>query len=385
MPKARAGVHLAGVAKLPQFGAAIWPALKTGVVLENRILGLDGIRAVAVLMVFAQHTNNLAQSLQAGDFGVWAFFVLSGFLIVRILHAQRLDIEVGRETIASAWLKFFRRRTLRIFPIYYLVLSICAVLTLTGPLLHYSGGQWPYYWSYLTNVYIETTGLLPGIFTHLWSLAVEEQFYLFAAPVFLLLPSRLAPHLCVLVIAVGLARGFLNSESALHYDSLFNFYMLALGGLAGLIVSRIEPRTAKIVFSIAAPVMALALAADYATTRTLKHSVFLFPLFVSSLYIFIFHFQKTLLVRALDCVPLRNLGRISYGFYLYHNFVKLDAIRSALGISFEPPNKVRVALELLITIVVATLSWVTIERPLLKRKPELRAINEPSKVNYPVP
>jgi peptidoglycan/LPS O-acetylase OafA/YrhL len=267
---------------------------------EKRIAGLDGVRAIAVLMVFTQHNNNLAASLEFGTFGVWAFFVLSGFLIVRILYAQRLDIETGQETTASAWRRFFLRRTLRIFPIYYLVLAICAALTLSGPLRDYSDGPWPFYWSYLTNVYIQTTGHLVGSFTHLWSLAVEEQFYLVAAPVFLLLPSRLAPYLCGLVLVVGVVRGLMISHLAtLYFDSIFSFYMLALGGLAGLFVGRAQPPTARMAMFITAPIMILAAVADYAMTRTLNHAILLFPLFVASLYIFIFLDQKTILVRIL--------------------------------------------------------------------------------------
>jgi len=331
---------------------------------ERRIAGLDGVRAIAVLMVFAHHTNNFAKSLEFGTIGVLAFFVLSGFLIVRILHAQRIDIETGQETVASAWLKFFNRRTLRIFPIYYLVLAICAVLTLAGPLRDYSDGQWPFYWSDLTNVYIEMTGYSPGSFTHLWSLAVEEQFYLLAAPIFLMLPSRSAPYLCGLVFAAGSLCGIMIPTSG----TLFSFSMLALGGLTGLYVSRVGPRVATIALSIAAPIVVLAIAADYALTKALTHSVPLFPLLAAILYVFIFQRQQSTLVRWLDCWPLRKLGRISYGFYLYHNFMKLNWIGPALGISVEPSNKLRVALELLITIAVATLSWILIERPLLAKK-----------------
>jgi len=335
----------------------------------QRISGLDGVRAIAVLLVFAHHTNNLARSLEFGTMGVWAFFVLSGFLIIRILHAQRINIETGQDTAVSAWKTFLRRRTLRIFPIYYLVLAICAILTLFGPLRDYSDGQWSYYWSYLTNVYIQITGRSPGSFVHLWSLAVEEQFYLLAAPLFLLMPLRLAPYLCGLIVILGIARGVAVLNSATAYaDSLFSFYMLALGGIAGLTVSRIEPRTATVALMAAATVMICALGANYAMSKSFSTAVLLFPFFAATLYGFIYLRQSSTLVRLLDCWPLRNLGRISYGFYLYHNFVKLEYIRPALGIAFEPSNKTRVAIEFIITLAVATLSWIAIERPLLSRK-----------------
>jgi peptidoglycan/LPS O-acetylase OafA/YrhL len=159
---------------------------------EQRIAGLDGIRAIAVLMVFASHTNNIARDLQFGSIGVRAFFVLSGFLIVRILYRQRLQIEAGRTSVGSELAAFYKRRTLRIFPIYYLILGSAALLTLLGPVLNYSGAPWPYYWAYLTNLYIQISGNLLGSFSHLWSLAIEEQFYILAAPIFLFTPARFA-------------------------------------------------------------------------------------------------------------------------------------------------------------------------------------------------
>jgi peptidoglycan/LPS O-acetylase OafA/YrhL len=336
------------------------------VLAEKRIAGLDGIRAIAVLMVFAHHTNNFAKSLEFGIIGVWAFFVLSGFLIVRILHRQRLQIDEGATTYRAAYWDFLKRRTLRIFPIYYLVLGVCALLTLSGPLLNYSGDAWPFYWAYLTNFYIQATGIAPGIFSHLWSLAIEEQFYILAAPLFLMASTRLASYLCGAIVIVGIARGLSISNSpTFSLDSLFSFFMLGLGGLTGLLASQSNRRVSVTGLWLTLIALLGAMALDFGVNGNISHAIFLFPVFAACLYSFIFSNQASLLVRLLDLWPLRKLGRISYGFYLYHNFVKLDSIRPLLGISFEPSNKLRVAIEFLITVAVATLSWIAIERPLL--------------------
>jgi peptidoglycan/LPS O-acetylase OafA/YrhL len=333
---------------------------------EQRIAGLDGIRAVAVLMVFASHTNNIAHSLEFGSIGVWAFFVLSGFLIVRILYQQRLQIEAKQTSFIAAWENFLKRRTLRIFPIYYLVLGLCALLTLLGPVLNYSGTPWPFYWAYLTNFYIQMSGISPGSFSHLWSLAIEEQFYMVAAPIFLLAPSRFAIYLCGAFIIAGLMRGaMLFTSPAEGTDSIFNFYMLGLGGLTGLLAPHAGQRLASFAVTLLFVALMSLMAIDYGLNKNISQAVLLFPVFAASLYAYILKSQASALVRLLDFGPLRNLGRISYGFYLYHNFVKLDWIRLSLGISFEPSNKLRVALELLITVALAALSWMAIERPLL--------------------
>jgi peptidoglycan/LPS O-acetylase OafA/YrhL len=335
---------------------------------QQRIAGLDGIRAIAVLMVFASHADNVARDLQFGSIGVWAFFVLSGFLIVRILSRQRLEIEAGETNFATELSTFFKRRTLRIFPIYYLVLGCAALSTLLGTVWHYSGAPWPYYWTYMTNIYIQTSGALLGSFSHLWSLAIEEQFYVIAAPLFLITPARFAVHLCGMFIFVGLARGMALADApatTFHFDSIFNFYMLGLGGLAGLLASRINRVQASAGLALCLTAFLALLAIDYTINTDINQGIFLFPIFAASLYIYIFRNQSSIIVRMLDLSPLRGLGRVSYGFYLYHNFWKLDLIRAAFGVSFEPSNWLRITLEFSITLALAVLSWIAIERPLL--------------------
>ena len=137
-----------------------------------RVPGLDGIRALAVLLVVFYHLNLLG----LGWVGVQVFFVLSGFLITRLL----LELRDGR-ALGSYLRTFFGRRVLRIFPLYYLflvvalLLSALAIPSQAGPVQH----QWPYVatftynWWGMTRFHEKTWFL-----DHLWSLAIEEQFYL---------------------------------------------------------------------------------------------------------------------------------------------------------------------------------------------------------------
>ena len=92
-----------------------------------RIRGFDGLRTLALLLVFFQHYAKLGQTFETGGYGVWLFFVLSGFLIVRILHGERVRIEAGEVRPAAAMGRFYWRRTLRIFPIYYLSIAVMAL------------------------------------------------------------------------------------------------------------------------------------------------------------------------------------------------------------------------------------------------------------------
>jgi len=156
---------------------------------KDRFPALDGIRALAVTMVFLVHYGGGSHGgkiLQYANLvrgylwvGVDLFFVLSGFLITGILYDTRNDSKFFR--------RFFARRSLRIFPIFYMTAAVLLALT---PFLSY---QWRaghllfliYMGNYLANynfAYYEVTSRNHPLFTaflgHLWTLCVEEQFYL---------------------------------------------------------------------------------------------------------------------------------------------------------------------------------------------------------------
>src|SRR4051812_7650057 len=105
--------------------------------MSSRINGFDGIRALAVLLVYIQHSNEMATRFALGKIGVWSFFVLSGFLIVRILFAARGRIESSVSTFGAEFGQFLWHRTARIFPIYYLVLILISALALSGRHVEY--------------------------------------------------------------------------------------------------------------------------------------------------------------------------------------------------------------------------------------------------------
>src|SRR5687767_12416372 len=100
--------------------------------MTSRIRGFDGLRTLALILVFFQHYTRLGQRFETGGYGVWMFFVLSGFLIVRILHGERERIEAGETRPSAAIGRFYWRRTLRIMPIYYLALIVMTVLGAVG-------------------------------------------------------------------------------------------------------------------------------------------------------------------------------------------------------------------------------------------------------------
>lgn len=167
------------------------------------IKGLDGLRCIAILLVLCEHwlpheiTAHLPFS--PGALGVNLFFVLSGFLIGRILIMQFQKMDEGKRKRRDVLFNFYARRSLRILPIYFLFLIFVGI---SG--YKYFTANWPWLLTYTTNIPIVFGDADFGHLTHLWSLAVEEQFYIIL-PFLMALFHRRMPHLLGAFIAAGIA------------------------------------------------------------------------------------------------------------------------------------------------------------------------------------
>lgn len=156
------------------------------------ISALDGIRAIAIILVMLFHFH---YTLEIGWVGVQLFFVLSGFLITSILLKEK-------ENNLSFYLKrFYWRRSLRIFPLYYLYLLLIAVCFLIFNYPSAFPKLAPYLFTYTYNYYPLIESLkFDAAFTHFWSLCVEEQFYLFWPFVIFFFSKRGLKFLLIIVI-----------------------------------------------------------------------------------------------------------------------------------------------------------------------------------------
>lgn len=205
------------------------------------IPALDGLRGLAILVVMVGHfmasvhsttrvTWVVRQTTDAGWIGVDLFFVLSGFLITGIL----LDAKGDRHYFRN----FYARRTLRIFPLYYGVLLLtCVVLPLLFDKPVYRKQGW--LWAYAQNVYpllrhrpFSMPSQLGFQFSHFWSLAVEEHFYL-VWPLVVLVANRkclLRIAAGLIVVAAGLRLTFLACDAP--WELLYKTTFLRMDALA---------------------------------------------------------------------------------------------------------------------------------------------------------
>lgn len=360
------------------------------------IPGLDGLRAIAFLLVFAFHTNYL----QMGWTGVTLFFVLSGFLITGIL----LDMKEGLTT-GQYFVKFYGRRFLRIFPLYYfylILITLLAIWLISIPFrpnyMQIVLDQIWYAVFYVYDFFFGTAAFQKSYFLdHFWSLSVEEQFYIFWPLLLLLIPKKYLKQLFILFIALGplsrLALFFFHGSGILRFlaDSPAHFiYPLPFSHIdafaLGAYISRFSiPRAKQQFLLLAGLIPVVGLVSEYMATGEMGDlSAFGYPLHIPEAYKFIWAYsllnyffavviygvaREGWFTRFLEWRPLRYLGKISYGLYVYHFPIIWFAGRiSDLGI--EPPllQPLSALIALLATILVASLSFHVLERPITNLK-----------------
>ncbi|CAD6528721.1 O-acetyltransferase OatA [Paraburkholderia kirstenboschensis] len=369
--------------------------------MNNRIAGFDGLRAIAVLMVFLQH-RLFGDIGEIGHLGVWIFFALSGFLIIGILSAQRQRIEQSGSRFGAELKRFLFRRTLRIFPIYYSMLTVMGALMLFGMASPELASGMPYHFAYLSNFWIGSVlHYWPGRYSHLWSLAIEEQFYLVFAPLLLLLAARRHLAVCVLIVVTGLVallamRAAHWQEITIYTHPLSNFWLLALGGMGGLMIAGNAGGAggvrARLGHGATLFVLSLCLVGFCATEPAWSdiENPLLFTgvsgaygLCIAALVCSIACCRNTVVIGLLEARWLAGLGRISYGFYLYHNLIP-DLTRNhhtqALFGGVVPlwAHAVGIAASFAISLGMAVLSWRIIEEPILRLKTRRAASNNVS-------
>ena len=300
----------------------------------GHIKQLDGIRAIAVLLVIVSHwlPGAASSKFAFGAIGVDIFFVLSGFLITRILIIERLNYELNptAHSRLKAIRNFMVRRSLRIFPIYYLLLVLLLLFKyqFPNPVVQ----DWNWYFFYLQNILFYIKQEWPGgKLSHLWSLAVEEQFYLFWPWLILFASQKWMLRLIILSFLIGIASVYFLPT--LHRGSMAELLTptcmqaFASGGiLAYFHVKKgsdfhqlkchfLIPGLMSFAYLILGLNGLLPLLVDF---RTIV-SIFMVGLIATILINPNFFISSKILGNA----ALVFLGKISYGIYLFHNFVPL--------------------------------------------------------------
>ena len=366
---------------------------------QNLIVGhhypaLNGLRALAVLAVLVAHCAMIASigapaettlqiiSLKVmgiGWVGVDLFFILSGFLITGIL----LDTSENKNCLR----KFYTRRTLRIFPLYYFILFMYFSIT-------YLFGNWEgfsvadlMYLLYIGN-WDEWAGFSrPYALRHLWSLAVEEQFYLIWPAIFLISNKyNMAKHVCMFTIITTvlfrIAFVWFDYHEYIYHITITRGDSLLIGALLAIIIKEkglhyFNIRKSIFVLAIGCiAVAALFYINGNFSGKTPLILMFgipsLFLVFVPILLLTFLLPSNHIFQRVLSSPALTFMGKISYGMYVYHWFVIILIYNLNLipieSYSFWSRQAIFIAYTTPITIILSWVSYEYIERPILGYK-----------------
>ena len=325
---------------------------------------LDGIRALAFLAVFWNHARPATHNW--GAMGVQVFFALSGFLITRILvqaETGALGPDLGR---------FYVRRTLRIFPLYY------ALLVVVGLGRGWVDPGWHLTYTYNIRVYLGHA--FDDVLAHFWTLCVEEQFYLIYPLLLWLTPGRLRLGLIVALLAAS--KGFqvyAHGSLVMPWPRLLLPYCgeyLLWGCLAGLVDLRLGPGTAggRSCFVLGLPLIVLGWRFHEhrlpALPAHLQDALGVSTLGIGSALVVVGAWRTgdRWIVAPLACPPLAWLGRISYGLYAFHMPVIHLRWLDQVPYAFLIPRPYG---DLALTIALAALSWRYFEGPINRQKGRL--------------
>lgn len=337
---------------------------------------IDGLRFFAVFAVLCAHWSSSAShffnqiTFQAR--GIDLFFVISGFLItLGLIRAKEKT-----ETKGTALYKFYIRRFLRIFPIYYLTLFILWYIDYN----HISASIW---WdlSYLSNFHIIRTHDW-GAAGHFWSLSVEEQFYLIWPFIILFVPNRRLPAVMIASVLLSLAAKtyWFMTTTFVPSTTFWTAYIhplgaldtLSLGALLAYLYNFHTDILKKILFN---PFVIVIVTVQMMFCIYLYHTRHYNSIYLIGIRTSFGLFAIWLIGRAtfgftgvmgyiLGSRPLMYIGKISYAVYLFHPFVPALLSRD----KYPENENLRFVLYAIVTLGLASGSWYLFESRILKLK-----------------
>jgi peptidoglycan/LPS O-acetylase OafA/YrhL len=340
-------------------------------VTAGRLPFLDGLRGIAALLVVFQHVQP-DERLPTGILGVDVFFALSGFLIGGILLDSR-----GRPDF---WRSFFVRRTFRIWPLYETVVVLLACTGNWTPV----GSREP---TWMLALFLGNFALVgvtaarkaAGV---LWSIAVEEHFYVLLPPIVASLPARRLPIVLLgLIASASCCRWYVAQHAgfmAAYVLTPCRLDALCWGVLAAWIL-RFRPGSVGLI-AAAAPLLVLlrvaVLPINFAAETTAGAVLFWQPLAViatAALILRMVSRPRDMVARMLSLRWLGWVGTVSYGVYLLHPLI-IESLNAALPTWRGTPGEVnggllvgmRFVVVAGLSVGVASISWLFFEKPLLQ-------------------
>ncbi len=337
---------------------------------------IDGLRAIAVLAVVLFHAG--VPGFSGGFVGVDVFFVISGFVICRIIRR-----EIEQETFSLR--KFYERRARRILPALIFLIFCCFlfgwVVFLNDQFLAFSKSAIAavsftsniYFWRHARDYFAPTAEFAPLL--HTWSLAVEGQFYLFF-PLFVVAISRWAGQLKAAIISIFLITSLALSVYGVASKQAATFYLVhsrAWELLIGALIAfgppqRQYPRIYREVLSLIGLLLIVSATSLYHAEVPFPGIAAVVPCLGALFVIAAGNYGTTCVGQFLSLKPLVLVGLASYSLYLWH-WPILAFLRLRIG-SVILSTELAVS-AIVLSLIAASLSWILIERPF--RRPDFFA------------
>lgn len=340
---------------------------------------LDSLRTFAVIFVLIDHWlpgEQWFKIFRFGMIGVTLFFLLSGFLITQILLQNRKDNELNGRNNFFSIKQFYIRRTLRIFPVYYVTLFILWLFNVQS-----IRDKIMWFILYASNIYFYEYQKFDGPLSHLWTLAVEEQFYIIWPFIILFTPSKYLFKTIITVTVFGIFFSPLSlyfSDSVFYSTDFLDFLTpscMDSFGLGAILAYYRVYKNDKFIFigknfHIILSAVILMILVNFFTENIFAKLFYNFNISVLSLFLISRAAAgfKGITGKILDNRVLIYLGKISYGLYLFHNFIPL--IWKSLNLPVINNVSIRFIIYFMVLTALATLSWFILEKPVnsLKKK-----------------
>lgn len=344
----------------------------------------DSLRFLSFLLVFLHHSpvpedNVLHYFAKEGGIGVSFFFVLSGFLITYILIIEKINAP-GKIDLK----KFFIRRILRIWPLYYAMVAFafCTPFILDFFHISYSSEgyepNWFFTLTFLENYMQMWTGTFPNVspLNVIWSLCIEEHFYIFWGLAFYLIPLKNIPKLLLgCIIFSFVMQAVYQQYGIITLDVFTNIHYFAFGGIPAYIfvfrkdiIKKLEDIPAVYKYMYALSVLAIiVLIANIHLISDPKVNSFLLSILFSGLILSTLGTKNVFKIS--DESILAKLGMYTYGLYLLHPIFIMLFVK--IGSRFEWNWSVIVLFSFISSVIFSMLSYHLFEKQFLKLKSRL--------------
>lgn len=325
-----------------------------------------------VLNTIGGYINTLVKN---GGFGVEVFFLISGFLITSILISEKENM--GQIDLK----KFFIRRSLRIWPLYFLIIGLAPFI------VNYLGKPSPHYlpnFFFYNNFYVMVHEAWEYPFAHFWSICIEEHFYLVWPFIIFFTPRKhLLSVFWTVVFISAFCRFYFNQDEKAYYyiylHTLSRMDVIAIGAIGAYIhyynsFSFTFPKIARIYLYMLFLIIFIESPYNFYESSFLATTRKYFYVGIAAIAMSNFLFNKESLIKIKNKNIFHYFGKISYGIYMYSNILVAIIIEKII-VPYGLINfYLYMALNIIITILISILSYELFEKPFLKLKTRFEVI-----------